>query len=617
MRSRFSLVCLALCLAALPACADVSVKRLAPGVTLTQEIDKTTPLIINVVLVDLSAPGVRVEAGIGQDKVNGTDASKGREDVSRYARRHGALVVVNADFFPFTGDPLGIGIHNGELFSEPFVREKDVLPRAAMGVTDDGRTVLFDNLSFLGDLQAADGQRTLLAGINRPAAKDEIVALTATFGAATAGQAGRVEAIVTGVNLPVRANKLVAGKVEAIGTVAGATPIPADALILSATGAGAAWLAQHVHAGERLSFVLAVAPPGETNQAVQIATLPRRAGDLPSRAGAGISRKAFQWAAVKEAVGGGPRLVTNGQTSVNAAAEGFGADFSASTHPRTAVGTTKDGKRLLIVTVDGRQAISKGVALDTLAAIMKRYGAWNAINFDGGGSTALAVAGLVVNAPSGSGAERPVADLLCVYSDRAAVTFPPSSATDPEASEEGAAQTVTNVSGPRLVVPPGAVLVGSATPLAAWDGRRKLADVLWQGPATGGIGFVNQRGYFVAMKPGVGTVTALAGKRLLTAAVTVIGKPILSVFSIRAAFVADSSGAANRSQLTVRVLDQNGKPKPGASVHVSVTGGASDQTDTFTNIDGGATVGVTWNGDAGGSVTLSSGGLAPVMVRQP
>src|SRR5579883_3043099 len=133
--------------------ADTITKRLAPGVTYTQEIDARTPEIINVVTVDLSAPGVRVGVGIGQDQVSGTDATKGREDVSRYARRHRALAAINGDYFPFTGDPLGVGITGGELFSEPWTGNAKGGPRTALGISADGRSVLLDRLGFLGDFQ--------------------------------------------------------------------------------------------------------------------------------------------------------------------------------------------------------------------------------------------------------------------------------------------------------------------------------------------------------------------------------------------------------------------------------------------------------------------------------
>ena len=140
-----------------------------------------------------------------------------------------------------------------------------------------------------------------------------------------------------------------------------------------------------------------------------------------------------------QAVGGGPHLLVDGQVAVDWAAEGFDAGFAGSLNPRTAVGTTRDGHHLLIVTVDGRQAFSKGVSLTDMALILKRYGAWNAINLDGGGSTAMAVGGVTVSNPSGGGAERPVADMLLVYSDRAFQTDAPAlpaATADAEAAQE-------------------------------------------------------------------------------------------------------------------------------------------------------------------------------------
>ena len=412
--------------------ADTTLKQLAPGVTLTQEIDQKTPLIINVVTVDLTAPGVRVGVGIGQDQVSGVDATHGREDVSRIARRWGAVAAINADYFPYTGDPLGVGIRNGELFSEPFLGIRSGGPRATFGIAPDGKSVLFDTLGFLGDLQARDGQRALISGINRPVGKNEIVLFSRLYGPQTGSKPGSVEAVVRGVNLPVRANKLLTGRVESVRVVqTSSEAIPEGGVVISAgPGAGADFLAAHLHPGDPVSLALAVAPVGSTQAAFQIAALPRTAGDLPSRSGAALSRGAWLWAQVPEAVGGGPRLLVNGQVSVDWAAEGFDSSFAGGLNPRTAVGASRDGHRLYLVTVDGRQAFSRGVSLSDMALILKRYGAWNAINLDGGGSTALAANGLTVSSPEGDGSERPVADMLLVYSARSANSqMPPPSLT--------------------------------------------------------------------------------------------------------------------------------------------------------------------------------------------
>ena len=61
-------------------------------------------------------------------------------------------------------------------------------------------------------------------------------------------------------------------------------------------------------------------------------------------------------------------------------------------HPRSAVGLSADSRTLYLIAVDGRQEPhSRGVTLGELANIFIQFGAHNAINLDGGGSTSLVV----------------------------------------------------------------------------------------------------------------------------------------------------------------------------------------------------------------------------------
>lgn len=591
--------------------ADSIVKHIAPGVTLTQEIDKKTPLVIDVLNVDLDSPGIHLGVGIGQDQVSGMDPTHGREDVSRYARRHHIVAAVNADFFPYTGDPLGIGIQDGRLFSEPWTGRSGDTPRVALGLAPDGHRVVFDTLGLLGDLQAQDGQRAQINGIDRTANANEIVVYTPLYGSSCSARAGSSEVIVQHADLPVRANKLIVGQVQQV-LIGAQSPaaIPSDGIVLvGAPGSGADFLAQNVHAGDRIGFVMAVAPIGSVRGGIQVASLPRTKSDLPSRGGSQIDRQAYFWAQVPEAVGGGPRLLVDGQVAIDGVAEGFDAGFTDHANPRTAVGTSRDGRHLILVTVDGRQSISKGVTLTDLALILKRYGVWNAMNLDGGGSTCMAVGGLIVDSPSGTGEERPVADMLLVSSDTPSLKMPDDWVDDPSASVH-------------LILPSQPVLVGSAMPLRVSTGSRTVSGsdpaILWQGMVSGGVGFVNQNGYFIPLKAGTGTVTALYQGQLLTGDVIVQSTvPAGSSYTIHADFSAAPSGASNRSQLTVRVLDQDGKPLSGASVQLSGSGGVPDNASLQTNADGYVTVGVTWAAAHGGSIRIQSGSLAPITALQP
>ena len=118
-----------------------------------------------------------------------------------------------------------------------------------------------------------------------------------------------------------------------------------------------------------------------------------------------------------EAVGGRPRLLRAG---VIPAGVDSGGTFATSRHPRTAVGIARDGKRVILVTVDGRQKpYSDGMTLREIAELLRALGADEALNLDGGGSTAMVVANaagvpVVVNRPSDAGGERPVGNALAI-----------------------------------------------------------------------------------------------------------------------------------------------------------------------------------------------------------
>ena len=83
-------------------------------------------------------------------------------------------------------------------------------------------------------------------------------------------------------------------------------------------------------------------------------------------------------------------------------------------HPRTAVAKLKDGK-FLMITVDGRSESSGGIGLEDLAKLLLEFGATDAMNLDGGGSTTMFLDGKVVNHPSDKEGERKVGDAILVF----------------------------------------------------------------------------------------------------------------------------------------------------------------------------------------------------------
>ena len=113
-------------------------------------------------------------------------------------------------------------------------------------------------------------------------------------------------------------------------------------------------------------------------------------------------------------VGGDARIVTDGANTAN--------PDDNNLHPRTAAGVTAAGK-LLLLTVDGRNpGHSRGVTTPELGNLMIQFGALNAINLDGGGSTTMVFSDptpRVVNVPVGvnnvPGTERAVGNNLAIF----------------------------------------------------------------------------------------------------------------------------------------------------------------------------------------------------------
>ncbi|MBX7120104.1 MAG: phosphodiester glycosidase family protein [Gemmatimonadaceae bacterium] len=122
-----------------------------------------------------------------------------------------------------------------------------------------------------------------------------------------------------------------------------------------------------------------------------------------------------------EAVGGRPVLLRDSVPAGDLATAG-GASFAAARHPRTAVGISGDGRRLWLVVVDGRQKpYSDGMTLTETATLLRALGAREALNLDGGGSTALVAADpdsagalRVRNHPSDPTGERAVGNALAI-----------------------------------------------------------------------------------------------------------------------------------------------------------------------------------------------------------
>jgi len=185
------------------------------------------------------------------------------------------------------------------------------------------------------------------------------------------------------------------GTVLSTGARDGGT-VPTGGSVAQGIGASADWLTAHVHPGARLLL------DDQVRDTASGARVDVHAGD-------GI-------------VSAAPVPLRGGRLAIDADTEGvidvhdlsFGYAWAEQRQPRTMAGIDERG-RLLLVTVDGRQpGVGEGVTLQEGAHLMQSLGAVDAMNLDGGGSTAMVVDGLLVNHPSDSTGERADGDAVVV-----------------------------------------------------------------------------------------------------------------------------------------------------------------------------------------------------------
>ena len=100
---------------------------------------------------------------------------------------------------------------------------------------------------------------------------------------------------------------------------------------------------------------------------------------------------------IKEAVSFNPALIVNGKAST------FKGNGGSGLNPRTVIAQRKDGIVLFLVVNGYGSRLSwkgrGGVYVTDLIKILQRYGAYNAVNMDGGSSSTMVINGKLINDP--------------------------------------------------------------------------------------------------------------------------------------------------------------------------------------------------------------------------
>ncbi|MEE6257705.1 phosphodiester glycosidase family protein [Plantactinospora sonchi] len=444
---------------------DTRTRPVAPGLQLTSydRFDADGWIRADALTADLAG-------GVTVDYVNSGAVARA-EPLRGPVDRAGAVAAVNGDFFDInnSGAAQGIGIQGGALVQSPVAGHHEAVGITAEGI---GRVI---QVHFDGTATLPTGPVTLTQ-FNNMVAANGIGVFTALWGSYPRGRAVEGATRVTEVTLT-------GGRVGTVAGAAGSGPIPAGSTVLLGRDAGA--------------DALAALRPGDP---VDLRYAPRSSDGSTPRA----------------AIGGNRVLVRDGVP------QQIG---DVNPEPRTAVGFSADGRKMFLVTVDGRQVDSRGVTLTELGRMMAELGAHDALNLDGGGSSTLLAREpgqstvRVENSPS-DGSERPVPNGLALFA--------------PEGSGRLRAYWVKTVLDPTSA--PGIGPVPGGRPERVFPGlTRRLAAAGYDetyGPAAGtptwrsssvGHGTVDRDGVFRARKPGEVTVTAARGGATGDLDLTVLG----------------------------------------------------------------------------------------------
>ena len=357
--------------------APIRGQTLMPGVIYSKQVQFTAhgPVVLNVV----SAPRPTGLYGVRAALSNGAVA--GREklvDMENELSPSTTVVGINGDLFDsHWGTPSGILMRSGLLTAGSRGG------RSAVGFDASGAFHV-DKVTLAATWKGTGQFRPM--GFNEPPGKSNVTLYTSAWGATTPGELSAVQEVTLAPFPATRPNETLSAPAVA-ASQSGSQPIPPNGAVLVARKSQIPVLTAEVQVGAPVSVRLILSP---------------------------------RWTDVREAVGGGPALVRAGKP-VFRSNETFSTSQLFTRTARSAVGTTADG-RILLVTVDGgRPGYSLGVTNFELALAMMRLGARDASALGTGGSAALAFDGKLLSRPYGDAS---VADALFITYDGVVVPAP-------------------------------------------------------------------------------------------------------------------------------------------------------------------------------------------------
>ncbi len=262
-------------------------------------------------------------------------------------------------------------------------------------------------------------------------------------------------------------------------------------------------------------------------------------------------------------IAGSHQILTNGTVTK------MTDSLATGTHPRTAVGISKDGTELYVMVLDGRSNKSRGMNLTEIGELLRDMGAHNALNLDGGGSSAMSarVAGddgpKIWNTPS-DGQVREVPNALVFYSSA-------------KSDDTSGVQLSLGLKGEDAVFP-GLTRTVKGTGLSSNLSPAEAAGKFSADAPLKVVSTDKNSARITGEERGTGTVTYSAGDNSDETKLRVLGKAIALRASEKSLSLPDADASA---KITLTGLDADGQRAriETSDVKVSTTGGVEVEDD--------------------------------------
>lgn len=298
----------------------------------------------DVITVNTANPSVTVKTALVGNTLGATDT------FANIAAASGAAVVVNGNFFEAYNDskfPIGHVMADGEFLY-------GVSGLTAFGFTDSGE-ILVDRPGVFFFVEGGGCSWACYECNARSQNASNSVLYTPAFGQSVPFQCDGVATTVSGGVIQ-SSRQVSAGDSEAI---------PRDGYVMFF---GTGFASTNYYRSPKVGTAVAMTPRLH-----------------------GTSEESFPLDHVVSMISGAPRLVENGQICTTLEAGFQEARFTTSVTPRTAIGKLANGKLVIVST--------GAASIQQMRELMLQLGCVEAVNLDGGASTALAYQGKIVRSP--------------------------------------------------------------------------------------------------------------------------------------------------------------------------------------------------------------------------